>query len=142
MNNLLKNSILSFEKEKNLKPSKTVITDKYLNQYVEEKVGDSYHQKYIGNKKKDGTLSEVEASYYNEKKMLCPVLTNLYISNAESATTEYLIVEHKITHIVNLATGIECPFEKICKYKRIHIEDLPTSQLPLEDTFDFIQEAL
>jgi hypothetical protein len=85
--------------------TKTVVTDKKLNQYEEVLQPDgTYLRKPLGNKKEQ--LSADEKAYFIDKQLASIWEDRLYLSNADVAKDREQLLKSGITHIVNLATGV------------------------------------
>ena len=72
------------------------------------------------------------------------VIDQLYISGEDVATNKEILMQHKITHILNLTTNIKNKFEAEIIYKNISCYDLPSQDVKKHfgDSFDFIEGAL
>lgn len=135
------NQLINFKK--NLKKSKTIVTDKYLNQYEEIFEDGVFKKQLIGNKKTDGKMTEAEKEYYVDDK-ISMVSHNIFISSADAAQNLSKLKESKITHILNLSSNVGKPFPEEFTYECINIADLPDAPLLsiLDKSIEFIEKAL
>ena len=152
MNNIFLNEVANFSKDK-LKKAPT----------------ETYHlsgRRYL---RKAGELEEVETNiikvYPDEENVdnaaywsrdsgyvvdLIPdlsidlVIDQLYISGEDVATNKQLLMQHNITHILNLTTNIKNKFEAEIEYKNISCYDLPSQDVRKHfvESFNFIEGAL
>ncbi|KAI3647940.1 hypothetical protein MP228_008161 [Amoeboaphelidium protococcarum] len=120
----------------------STVTDKHLNIYEEILEDGVYKRTLVGNKKKDGNLTESEAAYYIDTK-LCKVIDRLYISSGDAAKKLDVLVANNITHVVNVATNIPNLFPEKFTYLAKDIADIPDAPLlkVLDDVLPFIHEA-
>lgn len=72
------------------------------------------------------------------------VIDRLYIGSQDSALNLPALNEYKITHILNVATGIENAFPEQYKYLNIELLDLPETNIRqmFSQTNEFIQQAM
>lgn len=113
-------------------------------QYEEVLENGVYVKKYLGNKKKEGKLSDDEKSYYLVNRKVDKVIDGLFITNADGAAEKERLKEAGITHIINAATSMVNPFPDDFKYLKKEFPDTPDAPLleVLDETVEFIHQAL
>ncbi|CAB3998179.1 dual specificity phosphatase 19-like [Paramuricea clavata] len=72
------------------------------------------------------------------------VVDNLYISSQDGAHNLHGLRDHKITHILNVATGVVNAFPEDFEYKTVEILDLPEENITVHfpELFNFINKGL
>lgn len=72
------------------------------------------------------------------------IVSRLYLSGDDAATSRQVITSTGITHIVNLTTNVPNTFEPQVVYRKFLIYDLPTQSLEhvFDEAFRFIDDSL
>jgi len=94
-------------------------------------------------KSTDTNVSFMEIESSPDEK-LSYVIDGLYIGSQDSAVNLSELNQYKITHILNVATGIENAFPQQYKYLNIQLLDLPETNIRqvFQQTNQFIQQAI
>lgn len=75
---------------------------------------------------------------------MAEVYPSVFLGSQDPAADAELLQSHRVTHIINLATGVDDHFPKTFHYLRLQILDLPESDLltHFEECFKFIEESV
>ena len=135
--------LLKFKKTDGLKKTKTIVTDEYLDTFEEVFENGEFNKKFVGNRKKDGNLTEDEKEYYLDRK-LCKIVNGLYISSADGASELDIMKAEKITHIVCLASNIGKLFPAHFEYLCLDVNDVPSADIRqvIDKSLPFIENAI
>eukprot|EP00026_Physarum_polycephalum_P015708 Phypoly_transcript_16453.p1 GENE.Phypoly_transcript_16453~~Phypoly_transcript_16453.p1 ORF type:complete len:219 (+),score=30.30 Phypoly_transcript_16453:199-855(+) len=126
---------------KNLKPTETLVTTHEGTQYRETKVDGKVVRVEVNDNAGNGFVVDTkpDVDLYPVKNM-----KGLFIGSQDAAANMNGLTEHKITHILNVATGIKNLYEGDFKYKSVELLDVDETNIlrAFPQCFDFISEAL
>lgn len=136
----LRSDIVDYSRSK-LRPTTTRVTNSLGEMIFESKSGNGTFQ-FCG-KSTDSNVSFLEIHSSPDEK-LHHVIDGLYIGSQDSAMNMSALNQCKITHILNVATGIENAFPEQYKYLNIELLDLPQTNIRqvFSQTNEFIQQAI
>ncbi|NGX58846.1 MAG: hypothetical protein K940chlam3_01754 [Chlamydiae bacterium] len=79
----------------------------------------------------------------NEDYKFCPIIEGkLYLGSKHAAEDRDLLLEHRITHILNVTNTIPCHFEEDFTYKKIPVSNRELEIVKrFEEAIQFIEEG-
>ena len=122
-------------------PTTTRVTNSLGQMIFESKSGNGTFE--LCRRSTDSNVGFLEIHSSLDEK-LHHVMDGLYIGSQDSAVNLSALNEYKITHILNVATGIENAFPEQYKYLNIELLDLPQTNIRkvFSHTNEFIQQAI
>ena len=65
----------------------------------------------------------------------------LYLGSQDAAADLDLLKSHEITHVLNVASGVDNFFPDQFVYRRIELLDVPETVFPFSDVIDFLSKG-
>lgn len=124
-----------------LRPTTTRVTNSLGQTYHESKSEDGTFQSRTKSNDASGTFMVVDTSPDGK---LHHVIDGVYIGSQDSAFNKTALDESNITHILNVATGIQNAYPEQFEYLTIKLLDVPETNIRevFTHTNEFIQQAL